>query len=95
MVSVQCALKLAALLFVFLLEVKASRKNITHSIGIVRMDIPIYLYVLGAVVLFGAARKLNRIGRRPADFPPGPPTLPILGNIHQVFLFTMRWRHNL
>ncbi|KAK6447166.1 hypothetical protein FP744_10003416 [Trichoderma asperellum] len=48
------------------------------------MDIPIYLYILCVAILFGAIRKLNRIGRRPADFPPGPPTLPILGNIHQL-----------
>jgi hypothetical protein len=25
-----------------------------------------------------------RIGRRPAGYPPGPPTLPLLGNIHLV-----------
>jgi hypothetical protein len=26
-----------------------------------------------------------RIGRRPDGYPPGPPAVPILGNIHQVF----------
>ncbi|KAH7381142.1 cytochrome P450 [Phaeosphaeria sp. MPI-PUGE-AT-0046c] len=40
-----------------------------------------YYALLGALVLFSVYR-ISRIGRRPKDYPPGPPTLPVLGNIH-------------
>ena len=39
--------------------------------------------LLAAFLAYGLFRLLS-IGRRPKDFPPGPPTVPVLGNIHQV-----------
>jgi len=39
--------------------------------------------VVAAVYLLA---RLLLVGRRPAGLPPGPPTVPVLGNIHQVDL---------
>ena len=50
-------------------------------------DLPSTAFQFTALVLLLSIlllRKLSKLGSRPKDLPPGPPTVPILGNIHQV-----------
>jgi hypothetical protein len=46
-----------------------------------------YCAVLGTIVAY-LIYSLAQIGRRPKDCPPGPPTLPLVGNLHLVNLTT-------
>lgn len=43
-----------------------------------------YFTILSLLGFCYLAWTLRNVGRRPPNFPPGPPALPILGNIHQV-----------
>ncbi|KAI1119690.1 putative cytochrome P450 [Nemania abortiva] len=44
---------------------------------------PIIFSVIIALLAI-LSRKILQIGRRPIDLPPGPPTIPILGNLHLI-----------
>jgi cytochrome P450 len=43
---------------------------------------PVSTYAVIVAVLAMALCRLRNVGRRPADYPPGPPTLPLIGNLH-------------
>jgi hypothetical protein len=41
------------------------------------------IFVFVALVSI-ALWRLSKIGQRPKNYPPGPPTLPLIGNLHQI-----------
>lgn len=43
-----------------------------------------YAFLIPIVLIAVAVFQLRNVGRRPKDYPPGPPTLPLIGNLHQM-----------
>lgn len=43
-----------------------------------------YTALIPLLIVAAIIYKLRNVGRRPKDYPPGPPTMPIIGNLHQM-----------
>lgn len=65
-----------------------TRQSVLHfSINLVAIMYQFMpLFTGGVAVLLYGLFLVLRVGRRPKDLPPGPPTVPVLGNIHLVVL---------
>jgi len=68
--------------------VLATRSQLGGTPNNIRKAMEGYRVIVAGFALAAALALLlarcSQIGRRPKDFPPGPPTIPVLGNLHLV-----------
>jgi hypothetical protein len=57
---------------------------VSFNVALVNLSTTTWLYVGCVALLAVFVNKVWNVGRRPVGIPPGPPTIPLLGNLHQM-----------
>lgn len=54
----------------------------SNNMSFVEAHYTIYIGLVAVILIL--FQQCYKIGHRPSNYPPGPPTLPLLGNLHQI-----------